>query len=220
MKLSLSLKLLGLAFATFVGYYVWYVHFDYRFEEISTNKVYKSALIPPNEIGHYLQKNNIKTVIHLLDAGTQDSLNPATQTEVDAEEKAIAQYNRDNNKSVNHINIPSRQVPSEAKLERFLAVLDDPDAYPVLIHCYHGTGRAQLYSAVYRMEYENWSNQDARDKTRVVLAALGYKSSFALGKGKGDFLENYIKRDEKEARLVKNNLAVEIGQTDADFNEE
>ncbi len=219
MRLSLSLKLLGIAFLAFVSYYVWYVHYDYRFEEISPNKVYKSALIPPSEISNYLQKNNIKTVINLLDPGTQDSLNPATQAEVDAEEKAINQYNIENNKSVNHVNIPSKQVPGEGKLDRFLAVLDNPDAYPVLIHCYHGTGRAQLYSAVYRMEYENWSNQDARAQTRVVLAALGYKSSFALGKGKGDFLHNYIKRDEKEARLVKNSLAIEINKNGSALNE-
>lgn len=147
MRLSLSLKLLGIAFLAFVSYYVWYVHYDYRFEEISPNKVYKSALIPPSEISNYLQKNNIKTVINLLDPG------------------------------------------------------------------------AQLYSAVYRMEYENWSNQDARAQTRVVLAALGYKSSFALGKGKGDFLHNYIKRDEKEARLVKNSLAIEINKNGSALNE-
>jgi protein tyrosine/serine phosphatase len=32
--------------------------------------------------------------------------------------------------------------------------MDNKDNYPVLIHCYHGTGRAEMYSALYRIEYE------------------------------------------------------------------
>ena len=111
-------------------------------------------------------------------------------------------------------------MPSDAKLERFLTVLDNPDAYPILIHCYHGTGRAQLYSAVYRMEYENWSNQEAREQTRVVLSTLGYKSSFALGRGKGDFLDKYTKRNERQGRLVKTTLAFEKHQNSSSQSQE
>jgi hypothetical protein len=40
--------------------------------------------------------------------------------------------------------------------------MDNKDNYPVLIHCYHGTGRAEMYSALYRIEYENFTNEDAR----------------------------------------------------------
>ena len=32
------------------AYYVYHVHFDYRFEEICKNKVYKSALIKPQKL--------------------------------------------------------------------------------------------------------------------------------------------------------------------------
>lgn len=189
------------------GYYIWYVHINYRFEEITPNKVYKSALIPPTKIGDFLKKNKIKTVVNLLDPRTQDELNPATQAEIDAEESAIARYNLINNESVKHINIPSKQVPSEDKIERFLELLDDPSSYPVLVHCYHGTGRAELYSALYRLEYENWTNQNAREKTRLVLSALGYKSSFAIGQKKGDFLNNYIARKNKMSKPTKTKIS-------------
>ncbi|MGB0938438.1 MAG: dual specificity protein phosphatase family protein [Colwellia sp.] len=190
-----------------IGYYIWYVHINYRFEEISPNKVYKSALIPPSKIGDFLKKNKIKTVVNLLDPRTQDELNPATQSEIDIEENAIAEYNLINNESVKHINIPSKQVPSEDKIEQFLELLDDPNSYPVLIHCYHGTGRAELYSAIYRLEYENWTNQDAREKTRLILSALGYKSSFAIGQKKGDFLNNYITRKNKSNKESETNIS-------------
>jgi hypothetical protein len=44
------------------------------------------------------------------------------------------------------------------------------------------------------MEYEGWSNADARAKTRVVVEGFGYRSSFSDGKVKGDFLMNYQPR--------------------------
>jgi protein tyrosine phosphatase (PTP) superfamily phosphohydrolase (DUF442 family) len=211
-NISILSKSLAILLLAIIGYYIWYVHFNYRFEEISPNKVYKSALIPPDEIGSFLKNNDIKTVINLLDPRTQDSLNPATQKEIDAEARAIETFNTKYNRTVRHINIPSKQTPSNDKIERFLSVLDDPSAYPVLIHCYHGTGRAELYSAIYRLEYENWSNQDAREQTRVLLSILGYKSSFALGRGKGDFLNNYIIREDKVNRLARVTLSKEETQ--------
>lgn len=192
---SLIIKFILVFVIALLSYYVWFVHFNYRFEEISENKVYKSALIPPEKLGEYLHEKRIKTVVNLLNPHTQDALNPATQKEIDAEEQAIQTYNAKYDASVNHINIPSKQVPDKAKIARFLTILDNPNSYPVLIHCYHGTGRAELYSAIYRMEFESWSNKDAREKTRIITEGLGYKSSFALGRGKGDFLDNYVTRE-------------------------
>lgn len=189
-----------------VAYYVYHVHVDYRFEEISKDKVYKSALIAPDKLPYYLEHHHIKTVIDLLDPGVQDALNPAKQAHIDAEAKAIKKYNKEHNASVLHVNIPSGQVPTKKTLTKFYEVLDNKDNYPVLIHCYHGTGRAQIYSAIYRIEYEGWKNEDARAQTRFIVQALGYRSSFADGKSKGDFLMHYKPRKfGKEATIFKLN---------------
>ena len=188
------LKLLGVILLLGIAYNQWHVHFNYRFEEISKNKVYKSALISPDKLENFLVKNHIKTVVDLLDPGVQDALNPAKQAEIDAEEKAVSQINSKHDLDIKHINIPSGQTPTKKTLEKFFEVLDKEENYPVLIHCYHGTGRAAMYSALYRIEYENWTNYDARMKTRIVVEGLGYRSSFAKGKSKGDFLINYKTR--------------------------
>jgi len=188
------LKIFGILLFIVGAVYVYHVHFDYRFETISDGKVYKSALIDPNRLGSYLEKYKIKTVVDLLDPGVQDALNPARQEQIDAEQKAVDEFNKKHNAHVRHVNIPSRQTPTKKTLTKFFEVLDDKENYPVLIHCYHGTGRAQIYSAIYRIEYEGWKNGDARAKTRVVVQALGYKSSFADTKSKGKFLMNYKPR--------------------------
>jgi len=184
---------------TFFGiYYVWYVNFNFRFETISEGKVYKSALIDPDKIESYLVENKIKTVIDLLHPGLKDDLNPANQKEIDAEQKAIDDVNAKHNLNIKHVNIPSGQIPNEQTIKKFLEVLDNNASYPVLIHCYHGTGRAQIYSAIYRIEYENWKNEDARAQTRIIVDALGYRSAFADGRAKGDFLMSYKPRKKME----------------------
>jgi len=187
-------KIFGVLLLVAGAVYVYHVHLDYRFETISDGKVYKSALINPDKLGSYLEKHKIKTVIDLLDPGVQNALNPAKQREIDAEQKAVDEYNKKHHTNVVHVNIPSRQVPTKKTLTKFFEVLDNKDNYPVLIHCYHGTGRAQIYSALYRIEYEGWKNKDARAKTRVVVQALGYRSSFSDGRSKGDFLMHYKPR--------------------------
>jgi protein tyrosine phosphatase (PTP) superfamily phosphohydrolase (DUF442 family) len=189
-------KVLFILVLAIAAYYVYHVHFDYRFEEISKDKVYKSGMIKPNKLEGYLVKHNIKTVIDLMDPGIQDALNPAQQKNIDAEDNAINTINKKNNLTIQHVNIPSGQVPNKKTLTKFFEVLDNKDNYPVLIHCYHGTGRAQMYSALYRIEYEKWKTEDARQKTRFIVEGYGYRSSFSKGRGKGDFLINYKARDD------------------------
>lgn len=191
-------KILAGAILAIGAYYVYHVHFDYRFEEISKDKVYKSALINPSRLESYLLDKKIKTVIDLMDPGVQDALNPAKQIHIDAEDDAISKINKKNNLNIKHVNIPSGQVPTKETLSRFFEVLDDKENYPVLIHCYHGTGRAQMYSALYRVEYEGWKNEDARQKTRFIVEGFGYKSSFSKGRGKGNFLIEYKPRNKGE----------------------
>jgi len=74
--------------------------------------------------------------------------------------------------------------------------MDNPSNYPVLIHCFHGVGRAEMYSAIYRIEYENWDRDEARKETRFLTKF----SAFDLGKPKGDFLHSYVKRKEKAGK--------------------
>lgn len=185
------------------AYHIWNTHINYRFSPIVEGKVYKSALIPPEELESFLTKHKIQTVVNLLHPGLHDKLNPASQDNVDSEQKAIDKMNLKNKSTIEHINIASAQVPTKETLTKFFAVLDDKTKYPVLIHCYHGTGRAEMYSALYRIEYEGFTAEEARSKTRPVVDFLGYRSSFAKGKGKGDFLIDYKARKlGKESTLI------------------
>ena len=114
--------------------------------------------------------------------------NPEIPQELTAEKEAVEKL-----EGVTYFNLGTDQVPTQETVDKFLTIMDDPSNYPVLLHCYHGVGRAQLFSAIYRMEYEGWSNQDAREQTRVLLKG----SSFDEGAPKGDYLINYKPRPKK-----------------------
>jgi len=187
------------------GYSYWQSNINFNFVEITKGKVFKSGFIKDRDtMESKLVDNKIKTVIDLMNPSVQDKLNPAFKDDIDIEDSYIKEINKDNNLSIKHISLPSLQVPTKKTLTKFFEILDDKDNYPVLIHCYHGTGRAQIYSAIYRIEYEKWKNADARAKTRIMVEGFGYKSSFADGKEKGDFLMKYIPRSEgKKSTLNK-----------------
>ena len=174
----------------FVGKEVYVMNINHNFETITEGKVYKSGVIPPDEIESYVKKYNIKSIIDLRMPGTNDLiLNPEAPGEITAEKAAVAKI-----KGLNYYSNPSDQVPTNKNIEIFTKIMDDKANYPVLIHCYHGTGRAEMYSAIYRIEYENFTNAEARKGVRTLVKW----SSFDDGKPKGEYLKAYKSRKELE----------------------
>ena len=165
---------------------IYDVYFNYRFLEISEGKVYKSGVIPPDEIAGFVKKHNIKSIVDLRGPVTKDKVNnPENWVQINAEREAAAKI-----PGLNYYNIPSEQVPKKHNLDKFFKVMDNQENYPVLIHCYHGIGRAQVYSAVYRIEYEGFENDEARKNAAFPVIF----SSFDHGTPKGEFLKSYIAR--------------------------
>jgi protein tyrosine phosphatase (PTP) superfamily phosphohydrolase (DUF442 family) len=175
------------------GKYVYDMNINHNFETITEGKVYKSGVIPPDEIESYVKKYHIKSIVDLRFPGTADlKNNPEIPAELTAEKNAIAKI-----KGVNYFNNGSDQVPAADNLDLFYKIMDNADNYPVLIHCYHGTGRAEMYAALYRIEYEKFTNEAARQGVRTLVKF----SSFDDGTPKGEYLKAYKSR--REAAVKK-----------------
>ena len=186
LKKKIILAIVGIVLIG-VGKYVYDMNINHNFETITEGKVYKSGVIPPNEIADYVKKYKIKSIIDLRFPGTGDDVNnPEVPAELTAEKEAVAKI-----KGVNYFNNGSDQVPAQKNLDMFFSIMDNKNNYPVLIHCYHGVGRAEMYSAIYRIEYENMDRDQARTSTRLLTKW----SSFDLGTPKGDYLHQYQKRN-------------------------
>ena len=185
LRTKIGLVLLTVALIA-TGKYVYDRHINHNFMTITEGKVYKSGVIPPDEIKDYVEEYGIKSIVDLRFPGTGDTINnPELPQELIAERDAVAKI-----KGVKYFNNGSDQVPNEENLKTFFAIMDDSTNYPVLLHCYHGIGRAQMYSALYRIEYEGWTPDEARKKAAFPVQF----SSFDHGTPKGEYLKNYKPR--------------------------
>ncbi|SDX10936.1 dual specificity protein phosphatase family protein [Aequorivita viscosa] len=183
-------KILLIAFAAIVliavGKYVYDTNINHNFKPVTEGKVYKSGVIPPDELPGYIEEYNIKSVIDLRFPGTDDLVNnPEIPEELLAEKRVIEGL-----PGVNYYNIGSEQIPEDETVDRFLEVMDDSLNYPVLIHCHHGEGRAVLFSAIYRMEYEDMDNEEARKNSRFIVKF----GNFDNGTKKGEYVKSYERR--------------------------
>ena len=179
------------------GKYVYDRHINHNFMTITEGKVYKSGVIPPDEIADYVKKYHIKSIVDLRFPGTGDTVNnPEIPAELTAEKQAVEKI-----PGVNYFNNGSDQVPKQENLNTFFKIMDNQANYPVLIHCYHGIGRAQMYAAIYRIEYEGCDNEKARSQAASPFPLLF--SSFDDGKEKGEYLKSYKSRKQLEADKAK-----------------
>jgi len=174
---------LALALLLVVGGAKYYhIHYQYRLGTVTQGQVYQSGAMPPARMAAEAHRLGLRTVIDLrtFQPG-QDSTNTTPLQDINAEGRALAAV------GVRHIHLPTPQVPTPETVAAFLAVIRDPNNRPTLIHCYHGIGRTELFVALYRMEFEGWSNQRARSAARFFLPY----SSFSDSSEKGRFLINY-----------------------------
>lgn len=158
----------------------WYAHWTLiqrRFQTITEGTVYQAGALPPEDLTRTVREHGIRTVIDFRRGDDE-------QGTVVAEAQALAAI------GVAHVHLPTGQVPPRETVDGFLEVMDDPARYPVLIHCFHGEGRSSLFVALYRIEYEGWANERARQATRLFPEL----SSFALDERKGAFLRDYVRR--------------------------
>ena len=167
------------------GWGMYFIHVRHRLSVVTQGQVYKSGTMPPAEMAAVAQRLGLRTVIDLRTwVSGQDSTNTTALAKIQAEGAALAAV------GVRQICLPTPQVPTAATVAAFLKIMDDPANRPVLIHCYHGIGRTELFTAIYHMEFEGWSNERARRDTRFILPG----SSFSDTSEKGRFLMDYHHR--------------------------
>lgn len=182
-KICVTIGTIGILVLAFV---IYQKKVRYNMVTISENKVYNSGVISPDKLPSVLKENQIKTVIDFRDGIQQTELNPETKQQVNSE-----QYTIDKIPGVKYYNLPTDQIPQDSTVEKFLKIMDKPENYPVLIHCHHGVGRSRLFSSIYRIEYENYSNEEARSNARYLWELSG---NFSKISDKGAYLLNYKKR--------------------------
>jgi tyrosine-protein phosphatase SIW14 len=138
-----------------------------NFRVIEEGVLYRSAQPSPGGLDRLIHDHQIRTVI---------SFRHPPRTGADPPDKWMEEYCAQ--RGIKHIRIVPRSwapegkghVPAEEAIREFLEVVRNPRNHPVLMHCYRGVHRTGAYCAVFRMDVQGWSNEEALNE----LTAQGY----------------------------------------------
>ncbi len=160
-----------------------------RLHVVEEGRVYRSGQMTAAGFADAVHVYGLKTIVNLQD----DFPDPDVQVRFLSEER-IKESELCEQLGVRYLSISpdliSRRLIGErrpAAIDHFLAIMDDPANYPILFHCKAGLHRTGILAAVYRMEYQGWSHEEAYRElkahgfgVRACTAANDYVQQYVL----------------------------------------
>jgi protein tyrosine phosphatase (PTP) superfamily phosphohydrolase (DUF442 family) len=165
---------MGLALAGFMIYapYLYYrstLEHAKRLRPIVDGRLYRSGCLSANGFRDAIQKLKIKTVISFWDEDPDPLLRASRFDSSSIKESELCKCLGVHYKFIFVDLLPEARVGKDRlrAIDEFQRIMDDENSYPVLIHCKAGLHRTGVMTAIYRMEYEGWSRQDALRELRA-----------------------------------------------------
>ena len=129
-----------------------YVRNFYQLDE----KVYRSAQ-PTRKGFQELQARGIRNVLNLRDYHSDED---------DAQDTVLSLY---------RVKMEAGEI-TDAKVIEALRIIRKAEG-PVLVHCWHGSDRTGLVSALYRIVFQGWSKEKAIDE--LMHGGYGYHATYS-----------------------------------------
>lgn len=164
----------GLAYRNHHRYKHFHIH--------EKGMVYRSAWVEPDVMTELIEKHQFRSVVNLCEPGEMG------EARWEAERQAV----RNAGARLIELPMPLTVEVDTPEIEEHLAVLSNPDNYPMLVHCQHGVTRTAkfltIYDVVFRGKTANESLADqplfGRDDHNVNVKAFAkifehaYKQTF------------------------------------------
>jgi tyrosine-protein phosphatase SIW14 len=128
--------------------------------------LYRSGQMTTGGLKRALHDHGIRTVVSLRDAPVPEKLAPDLDEEAWCARMGVKFHRLPPQPWEARVGPP----PVEPNVRKFRAILADPENHPVLVHCFAGIHRTGAYCAIYRMEFEGWTNEQAN----AEVMACGY----------------------------------------------
>lgn len=158
--------------------------YDYakRLRVVTPGKVYRSGQLSEAGFREAVAQLGLRTVVNLQDEAPEPVFNTGRRESDVCRELGIRYV------FIKPDLIPRSRLAKErpAAVDEFLHLMDQPETYPVLLHCRAGLHRTGTLAALYRIEYEGWS----------VLAAIKEMQAHGFGltasTARNDYLKQYL----------------------------
>jgi tyrosine-protein phosphatase SIW14 len=182
-------------------YRAQYVHAK-RLREVEAGKLYRSGQMTSEGFRETIERYHIKTVVNLQHEEPDPMLvNHWLGKPTMRESELCKQLNVNYKLITPDILPPGNTLTTEPPaVKEWLAILDNEENYPILLHCKAGLHRTGRLTAIYRMEYHGWSRGEALRELRAN--GYGYEMASDHDDYVIQFIQNYRPRTSKgQAKL-------------------
>jgi protein tyrosine/serine phosphatase len=159
----------------------------YHFLVVEPGVLYRSGWLSPDNFEAVLERHGIRTVLNVSEEREKRKPHWYYEDEV----RICAE------RGVRLVEMPidSGVPPTPAEVDAFLAILDDPDRLPALVHCDHGVMRTGMLVAVYEMEERGKTGAEAlRD-----MPMFGHTMDGEHKRPMRRFILDYVPRSKRAA---------------------
>ncbi len=146
-----------------------------RLRAIEPGQVYRSGQMTAEGFANAIRAYGIRTVLNLQDDNPNPNLPRTFFDRRSIRESEVCEQLGVDYRLIGVGLLYPRTIdaPRDGKYARppavdeFLKLMDDPSAYPILFHCKAGLHRTGILAAIYRMEYQGWTHQQAYEELRA-----------------------------------------------------
>lgn len=169
-------------------YYRWHYTTFRRLRVVEAGKVYRSGLMSVDGFEHAIKTYKIRTIINLMEEAPDPKLPKHYYARQFEKESAMCERLGVKMEFL-LVNLNPRGLDKPVEpdtIENYLKLMDNPDNYPVLIHCKAGLHRTGCLVALYRMQYHGWSTFEALEELRAH--GFGRTASYSSN----EYISQYI----------------------------
>jgi tyrosine-protein phosphatase SIW14 len=134
-----------------------------RLRVVDPGRVYRSGQMTAEGFADAVQRFHIRTIINVQDEFPDPNIERGFLERGTVKESELCRE-----LGVRYVHLmptllPRHLIPDHRPpaIDQMLNLLDDESNYPVLIHCHAGLHRTGLLTAIYRMEYQGWTTEQA-----------------------------------------------------------
>jgi tyrosine-protein phosphatase SIW14 len=121
-----------------------------NFQQVN-DKLYRGGQPKPGGLQR-LKQLGVKTVINLRDDDDR-----AGKEGVEAQSAGLRYFN---------IPLPGFGQPADSAVDQALALIEAADNQPVFVHCHRGADRTGVIIAIYRIEQDGWTSEQAKAEAK------------------------------------------------------
>jgi tyrosine-protein phosphatase SIW14 len=141
----------------------WVYDTHKRLRVVDPGRLYRSGQMTAEGFADAVENYRLRTVINVQDEYSDPDIDISFWDRSTIKESELCRQ-----LGVRYVHLmptllPRHLIPEQRPpvIEQLLSILDDDANYPVLIHCHAGLHRTGILTAIYRMEYQGWTKEQA-----------------------------------------------------------